>query len=61
MTIQSIYDHHKKKLNALKENRAKAEDENWTDAEIKSVDDQIEILASILSDIHRNLLTELIP
>jgi len=54
--VQSIYDTHKTKLNNLKENRSKADEEKWTDAEIKSVDDQIVILASVLSDLYRNVL-----
>jgi len=54
--VQSIYDAHKLKLNNLKENRSKADEENWSDAEIKSVDDQITILASVLSDLYRNVM-----
>jgi hypothetical protein len=54
--VQSIYDAHKTKLNNLKENRSKADEEKWTDSEIKSVDDQITILASVLSDLYRNVL-----
>ena len=56
VAVQSIYDAHKLKLNNLKENRSKSDEENWTDAEIKSVDDQITILASVLSDLYRNVL-----
>lgn len=55
-TIQSIYDMHRIKLDALKENRARWEEEKWTDAEADAVDKQIEILASVLSDLHRNIL-----
>ena len=54
--VQSIYDAHKVKLNILKENRAKSEEEKWTDAEIKSADDQITILASVLSDLYRKVI-----
>lgn len=54
--VQSIYDAHKLKLNILKENRAKSEEEKWTDAEIKSADDQITILASVLSDLYRKVI-----
>ena len=56
VSVQSIYDAHKLKLNNLKENRSKSDEENWTDTEIKSVDDQITILASVLSDLYRNVL-----
>lgn len=55
--VQSIYDLHKLKLDNLKENRARSEEENWTEAEMKSVDDQITVLASVLSDLHRNILS----
>lgn len=55
--VQAIYDKHKQKLDNLKENRARSEEENWSDSEIKSVDDQIQILASILSDIYWNVIT----
>ena len=56
VAVQSIYDAHKLKLNNLKENRSNADEENWTDTELKSVDDQITILASVLSDLYRNVL-----
>ena len=56
VAVQSIYDAHKLKLNNLKENRSKSDEENWTDTEIKSVDDQITILASVLSYLYRNVL-----
>lgn len=54
--VQSIYDSHKVNLDNLKESRSKADEENWTDDEIKSVDSQIAILASILSDLHKKVL-----
>lgn len=54
--VQSIYDTHKKKLNILKENRAMCEEERWSDAEIKSVDEQIVLSASVLGDLYRNVL-----
>lgn len=54
--VQTIYDTHMVKLNSLKENRSKSDEENWTDAEIVSVDAQIALLASILSDLHRNII-----
>ena len=55
--VNSIYYVHKKKLDALKENRAKAENDKLSDAEVQSIDDQIKILASILSDLNRQILT----
>lgn len=54
--VQSIYDTHKKKLDILKKNRARFEEERWTDAEIESVDEQIVLLASVLGDLYRNVL-----
>jgi len=57
--IKLIYDTHKDKLNTLKENRSRAIEENWTDSEIKGVDNQIETLALVLSDIFRNVLHEI--
>lgn len=56
VVVQSIYDAHKKKLNNLKENRAKSEEEKWTDTEVKSVDEQIVLLASVLSDLYKYVL-----
>lgn len=55
-TVQSIYDSHKIKLNNLKENRSKSDEEKWSDAEIKSVDDQITVLSSVLRDLYWNVL-----
>jgi len=57
--IKLIYDTHKDKLNTLKENRSRAIEENWSDSEIKGVDNQIETLALVLSDIFRNVLHEI--
>ncbi len=55
--VRSIYDAHKKKLNTLKENRKNFEKDKLSDAEVQSIDDQIKILASILSDLNRQILT----
>jgi len=54
--VKLIYANHKVKLDILKENRAMAEELFWTDDEILSVDEQIVRLASILSDLNRNIL-----
>ena len=56
-SLISLYNIHKVKLNNLKENRSLSDVENWTDVEIASVDSQITILASILSDINKVLLS----
>lgn len=60
-SVQSIYDRHKIKLDALKENRSRAEEEKWTDAEVKAVDDQIVLLASVLSELYRHVLKLPLP
>lgn len=57
--IRKIYYTHAGKLKTLKENRSRAIEENWSDSEIKGVDNQIETLALVLSDIFRNLLHEI--
>ena len=57
VVIQSIYNIHRNKLDILKENLAKSEEERWSDSEIKSVSEQIHILASILSDLHKQVLS----
>lgn len=51
--VLDIYEKHKKKLDALKENRANSDQLKWTDAEIQEVDRQTELLASVLSDLNK--------
>ncbi len=55
-TVQAIYNHHKTKLENMKENRSRWEEERWSDDEVRSVDEQIVLLASILSDLYRKVL-----
>ena len=50
--IQNIIDKHTEKLNNMKANRAKWEEEKWTDAQIQECDNMIRLLASILSDLN---------
>lgn len=54
--VLGIYNDHKNKLNILKDNRSRAEEEKWSDKEIEAVDRQIEILASVLSDLFRKVI-----
>jgi hypothetical protein len=56
-SVQSVYDTHKKTLDSLKETRANIEEHNFSDFEIKMMDGQITLLARILSDMYRNVLT----
>lgn len=58
VVIQSIYNIHKNKLDILKENLSKSEEENLSESEIKSIGEQIHILASILSDLHKQVLNK---
>lgn len=54
--LQSLYNTHKLKLNNLKEFRANMFKGNYSDIEINLVEKQIELLASILSDIYKGFL-----
>jgi len=53
--VRAIMTKHTVKLNIMKANRAKCEEENWTDADMKECDSMIEVLASILSDLYKAL------
>jgi hypothetical protein len=53
MEIDTIIQTHTKKLNIMKSNLSKCDEENWTDAEIQQCRKMIETLASILSDLNR--------
>ncbi len=56
--IQNIIDKHTILLNNMKDNRAKWEEEKWTDAQIQECDNMIRLLASILSDLNKALHKE---
>ena len=56
--IQNIIDKHTEKLNNMKANRAKWEEEKWTDAQIQECDNMIQLLASILSDLNKVMLKD---
>ncbi len=53
--VREIYNRHKIKLDTLKENRAHSYRDNWSQEEIEGVDQQIVLLASILSDLNKHL------
>ncbi len=55
-SILDIIKRHTEKLDNMKSNRAKWEEEKWTDAECQECDRMIGLLASILSDLNRVLL-----
>jgi len=52
-SYEGIIKKHTEKLNIMKSNRAKWEEEKWTDSEIQECDRMIEVLASILSDLNK--------
>lgn len=58
LVIFEVISNHRAKLDLLKQNRAKAEIEQWTDGEIETCNRMIEVLASILSDLHKAVMTE---
>jgi len=55
LEVRAIIEKHTEKLNTMKANRAKWEEEKWTDAECQECDRMIALLASILSDLNRAL------
>jgi len=57
LAVRAIIKMHTEKLNTMKTNRGRYEEEKWTDAEIQECDRMIAILASILSDLNRALMT----
>lgn len=55
LAVRAIVEKHTEKLNTMKANRAKWEEEKWTDAEIYECDRLIAQLAEILSELNRSL------
>lgn len=53
--VGDIIEKHTQKLNVMKANRAKWEEEKWADAEIQECDRMISLLAEILSDLNKAL------
>lgn len=54
-TVKGIIAKHTEKLNNIKDNLSRWEEEQWSDAEMKDAENQIRVLASILSDLNRSL------
>ena len=55
LAIRSIVKTHTEKLNIMKDNLSRWEEERWTDAEMRECENMIKTLASILSDLNRSL------
>lgn len=55
LAIRAIVKTHTEKLNTMKDNLSRWEEERWTDAEIRECENMIKTLASILSDLNRSL------
>lgn len=53
--FRDIIKAHTEKLNTMKLNRSRSEEEKWTDAEIHECDRMIEVLALILSDLNQGV------
>jgi len=53
--VRAIIKTHTEKLNIMKDNLSRWEEERWTEAEIRECENMIKILASILSDLNRSL------
>lgn len=53
--IHDVIKTHTKKLNTMKDNLSRWEEEEWTDAEFFECQSSIQTLASILSDLNRSL------
>ena len=55
LAIRAIIKTHTEKLNIMKYNLSRWEEERWTDAEMRECENMIKTLASILSDLNRSL------
>ena len=51
--VRNIIDKYTVRLNNMKADRALADEEKWTDAQVQECDNQIRLLASILSDLNK--------
>lgn len=56
LAIRAIVKTHTEKLNIMKDNLSRWEEERWTDAEKRECENMIKTLASILSDLNRSLV-----
>ena len=55
LAIRAVIKTQTEKLNIMKDNLSRWEEERWTDAEMRECENMIKILASILSDLNRSL------
>lgn len=55
LAVRAIVEEHTKKLNIMKDNLSRWDEERWTDTEIRECENMIKTLASILSDLNRVL------
>lgn len=55
LAIRAIVKTHTEKLNVMKDNLSRWEEERWADAEMRECENMIKTLASILSDLNRSL------
>ena len=55
LAIHAIVKTHTEKLNIMKDNLSRWEEERWTDAEMRECENMIRTLESILSDLNRSL------
>ena len=56
LAIRTIVKTHTEKLNIMKDNLSRWEEERWTDAEMRECENMIKTLASILRDLNRSLV-----
>lgn len=56
--LQLIFDKYKNRLNIMKDNMSRWEEENWSYSDIQECDRMITSLASVLSDINKLLKDE---
>lgn len=56
LAIRAVVETHTEKLNIMKDNLSRWEEERWTDAEVRECESMIRTLASILSDLNRSLV-----
>lgn len=55
LAVRAIIKNHTEKLNIMKDNLSRWEEERWTDSEVRECERMITTLASILSDLNITL------
>lgn len=55
LIVRDIIKFYTDKLNIMKDNLSRWEEEQWTDAKMNECENMIKLLASILSDLNRSL------